>query len=714
VAIGAVVGGGNPCLTPGVEPALKNHRKSLGPYRPLRPTWLPPQAVLWPAPELGRLSGSDEVTRVTTANQAMPRRSLRYGVHTGLFFVMFYLYVWLVIDPRLIHHSWLVNDPRLIYDFIGILRLYFPFTFSTGWLFFWEHLARSGGLVDYGVRFVSQYYCFGWVGALVITAVALYACLCTDVLTRLGGGSRGMVLRYVPALVLLVMYGGYHHSLGMILSLLAALSCFALYLRWPPQVGVTVLLLLPLTCAALYHVAGAGSLLFPVLVAILELSIRRRMLAAVTALACSSVVLWTVREAALEVDFYQLRACLLSRPDLFRGYGCALALGVFFPAVLAAAAVCRRVCDRRTSRGTAERPPAAVLASTGTDAPRTVRRCRLPWRAATHWTVRTALAFVGLGAVAWCVLDRDTRAALEVDYYSQHENWPAVLEAADRASPGTFDRRYDRNVLLALYHTEQLGDEMFRYRQRSLMDLFSPPTSALESGSYFQISRFLLELGQVNLAETYASEALEIMGDLPEVLEHLAIINIVKDRPETAKVFLRALAKNPIHGKKAREMVRRLEEDPSQKSDPRIERIRRAMASRDGFFADMTVENVLQTLLEKDPHNKMAFEFLMAYYLCERRTDRVVAGVNRLEELSYQRIPRHYQEAIIVYCGGVVPAGSPLFAGYRLDPETIRRAEETWKTMGTAPNPKEGVRRAVAAGFGDTYFFYFLCGQSGL
>ena len=144
------------------------------------------------------------------------------------------------------------------------------------------------GLVDYGVRFVSQYYCFGWAGALVITAVALYACLCTDVLTRLGGGSRGMVLRYVPALLLLVMYGGYHHSLSMILSLLAALSCFALYLSWAPQGRVTVLLLLPVTCAALYHVAGAGSLLFPVLVAILELSIRRRMLVAATALACSA------------------------------------------------------------------------------------------------------------------------------------------------------------------------------------------------------------------------------------------------------------------------------------------------------------------------------------------------------------------------------------------------------------------------------------------
>ncbi len=635
----------------------------------------------------------------------MPRRSLRFGVDTGLFFVLFYLYVWRVIDPRLVHQSWLVIDPRLIYREIHLLRRYFPFTFSTGWPFFWEHLARPGGLVDYGVRFVSQYYCFGWAGALVITAVALYACLCTDVLTRLEGGSRGMVLRYVPALLLLVMYGGYHHSLSMILSLLAALSCFALYLSWAPQGRVTVLLLLPVTCAALYHVAGAGSLLFPVLVAILELSIRRRMLVAATALACSAVVFCAVGKAALDVDFHQLRACLVLRPGVFRGYGCALALAVFFPAVVAGAALYRRVRGRRASRA-ADRPPAE------TDAPMTAKAFRLPWRAATHWTVRVAVAFAGSGAVAWCTLDADTRVALEVDYHSQHENWTAVLDAADRTSQSTFDLRRNRNVLLALYHTGQLGDEMFRYRQRSLADLFSEPKAAWNVGSYFQVSRLLLELGQVNLAEKYASEALEVMGGLPEVLEHLAIINVVKDRPETARVFLNALAKNPVHGKTAREMLRRLEEDASQESDPRIERIRRAMVTSDRLVADMTAEDLLHALLDKDPHNKMAFEFLMAYYLCDRRTDRVIAGIDRLEELSYRRIPRHYQEAIIVYWG--VPTGSPRIAGYRLDAETIRRGEEAWKTIATAPTPKEGASRGMAAGFGDTYFFYFLYGASGL
>lgn len=636
----------------------------------------------------------------------MPRRNLRFGVDTGLFFALFGLYVWRVIDPRLVHQSRLIIDPRMIYRELHLLGRYFPYTFSTGWPFFLDHLARPGGLVDYGARFVSQYYSFAWAGALVITAVALYACLCTDRLTRLGGRARGMVVRYVPAVLLLVMYGGYHHSLSMILSLLAAVSCFVLYLNWAPQGSGKRLLLVPIACAALYHVAGAESLLFPVLVAIFELSFRRRMLVGAAALACSAVVLGIVGKAALDVDFPQLRACLFLRPDVFRGYGCALALGVFFPGALAVAAVCRRVRDRRASQPATDEP------SAGTETPESAKPSRSPRRAALRWTACAAVTFAGSGAVAWCTLDRKTRAALEVDYHSQHEHWAEVLEAADRTPPTRFDLRYERNVLLALYHTGQLGDEMFRYRQRPLADLFSEPRAAWNVGSYYQVSRLLLELGQVNLAEKYASEALEAMGDLPELLEHLAIIHVVKNRPETASVFLRAAARSPVHGKSAREMLRRLAQDPSQKRDPRVARIRRSMVTSDRLAAGMSAEDLLQALIERDPHNKMAFEFLMACHLCNRRTDRVVAGISRLKGLSYRRIPRHYQEAIIVYWG--VPNGTPRIAGYPLDPETVRRGEEAWKTMAAAPTPQEGASRGIAAGFGDTYFFYFLYGKSGL
>ncbi len=91
-----------------------------------------------------------EAPEVKDRPDAISRRASRSGVDTGLFFVLFYLYVWLVIDPRLIHHT------------MGLVTPYRPFSFTTGWPFLWEHLALPGGLVMYGSRYLSALYAVGW------------------------------------------------------------------------------------------------------------------------------------------------------------------------------------------------------------------------------------------------------------------------------------------------------------------------------------------------------------------------------------------------------------------------------------------------------------------------------------------------------------------------------------------------------------------------
>ena len=159
--------------------------------------------------------------------QARPKATLtpaaRLRPDTGPFFLLFYLCVWLVIDPRLILHN------------LGILAPYHPFSFSAGWPFFREHLVRWGGLVEYGDRLLSELHNFAWVGSLIAAIAALLDCLCTGFFARRAGGSRAVVLRYVPGVVLLLMYGQYIHPLRFVLSLLAALSGFLLYLELAPR-----------------------------------------------------------------------------------------------------------------------------------------------------------------------------------------------------------------------------------------------------------------------------------------------------------------------------------------------------------------------------------------------------------------------------------------------------------------------------------------------
>ncbi len=122
-----------------------------------------------------------------------------------LFFIFFYLYVCIHLDPRLIYHG-----------YSGFTQ--FP-VFSVGWSFFKEFAGHPGGLTEYAAAFLSQYYYFSWIGALIITTIGWLVCRCTNALIIIAGGTRSRVICYVPALLLLIMYNRYGHPLAICVAL---------------------------------------------------------------------------------------------------------------------------------------------------------------------------------------------------------------------------------------------------------------------------------------------------------------------------------------------------------------------------------------------------------------------------------------------------------------------------------------------------------------
>ena len=447
------------------------------------------------------------------------------------------------------------------------------------------------------------------------------------------------MLCYAAAALVLVMHGGYSHPLHPVLSLLAGLGGFVLYVRAAPRTGIKRMPVFLVMFLVLYYVAGAGSLIFPVMVAVDELLRGGRKAVAALALMCGLIVPWAAATLFGGELAEAYGSFLVSASGVSPGrWPHTLALYLFFPTALAgtAAAVAAR--------------PRAIPPAAERDRRRGARSVsqesrHSPARRLLTRPVAIALGLCGLGALAWLSLHSVSRTILEIDYSSQQERWGEVLRFADRLPRGLENIRCERNILLALYHTGRLGDEMYRYSLRADADLFGTPATEQDYGSYYQESRLLLELGQVNQAEKCAYEALETSGDQPSVLAQLATINIVKRQPETARVFLRALARHPFQRPAAQEMLRRLEEDPALEHDPRVSRIRVNAIDKDFATRYAGVEEFLNTLLEKNPHNRLAFELLMAYGLHTGSLDLVVRNLERLKDFSFPSVPRHYQEA---------------------------------------------------------------------
>lgn len=623
------------------------------------------------------------------ASQTLPRH-----VKTGVFFALYYLYIWQIVDPRLMHHSF------------GIQSFYHRFSFHTDWSFFQEHLPRLGGMVEYIARLLSQCYAWGWLGALIVTVVAWCASLATDRIVGRAGRPHDAVWRYIPAAILLVIYSGYNHPLQAVLSLLAALSAHVVYLRLAPQAPERRLAAFLLAFPPLYWFAGAGSLLFPILVAVEELVLGGSKLVAAAALLGMAVVPGV---AAMLFDLPLAAAYggfLFSDPGVPPGrWSPTLALYLFFPTVLAGTIFWSRsraqqAVSVRTGRG--PRAGASGKAATILKSPLS----RLPLRG-----ISVAVFFLVLAAAAWISQDSLTRSVLQIDYDAQRQRWTEVLRTVDRLPAGFYTVRCHRNTMLALYHTGRLGDDMFRYPQRPGVDLYYTPQPYRDLGISYQESRLFLELGQVNQAERCACEALVASGDHPAVLQQLAVINIVKDCPETARIFLKAWEKHLFHRQSAREMLRLLEADPRLEQHPQVSRLRQNMSDKDLVLDENTVEDSLQALLDKNPRNQLAFELLMAHYLSVARVEKIVENLPRLKTLGYRRVPRHYQEALVLHAEAAARFAAEL--GWSLDPEVLRRAREFQQICSRAASPREASKVALAAGLGDSFFFFSIYGVSG-
>jgi hypothetical protein len=288
--------------------------------------------------------------------------------------------------------------------------------------------------------------------------------------------------------------------------------------------------------------------------------------------------------------------------------------------------------------------------------------------------------------------------------------WPEVLAVARRC-PGS---DYAGNAIdRALYHSGQLGSDLFLYAQR--------PEALVITGDDHLVLHWhafdtLMDLGLMNLAEKNLTECLETFGEQPLILERLATVNLIKGRTEAARIYLGVLQKTLFHHRWASERLMRLEVDPSLAGDSEIQRLRVRYFRPDSPAEFYDREAMLTALVvpgegvgpqPQGSGNRMAFEYLMAWHLLKGNLGKVAQQVERLGEFGYTRIPPLWQEAILIYAYG---AGKPdALDGLAIDPELDRRFKNFSSIAKSYGGNMAAAIPALAKDYRGSYFFYFFC-----
>ena len=543
-----------------------------------------------------------------------------------LFFGLLFGYILFQLDPRILYQA----DEAFIQ---GRPKIPFFPTYYQGRAFFEPFAARPGGLAEYVGAAASQYFSVRHLAALTLTAVAFAFFLTTDAMVGLMGGRKAWVIPFIPAALLVMIWNQYAIRMGDVVGLLGALVAIGLYLRLRDGAlrGVVFLVLL----AATYYVAGGACVLFALAAGLAELlTKRRRLLGAayviIGLLAPQMAGRWLF--GAEEVVSFRSLTGLVIQGGLVEQVVWS-ALHVFYLLVIAGLAL--RESLLRISLSPMLARPARVLWFG-----RGVLMLLLAAGAITRTHNRDVAAFRRL-----CFRSQIVQSGMG-DPGARVAAWQSVVDAALLYPTGLFTPYTARTVNRALYETGRMGSDMFKFPQTPIggllpgMDMDQPHKSDT-----------LLQLGAVNRAEHLAMESMEIWGDRPYILRLLARIALAKGDVPSARVFLNRLSKDLVQESWAADQLVRLKQN-APGSDDEIMRIRSVMLTGDVLkpaSGDDWLAQLLTDLLQRNPDNRMAFEYQMAHYMLTGQLPKLAENIGRLRDFGQDEIPLHYGEAILLF-----------------------------------------------------------------
>ena len=609
------------------------------------------------------------------------RQSICLPGCTAVFFGLYYLYVYLRIDPTLIYHS-------------HVFKLKFP-VFFVDVSFIKSFLVRPSGFVECLSAFLSQFYYYSWAGALVITLIGWLFYMAAGPFVKNYTGRCVHLLRFVPAVGLLLAYNQYIHCLEGSIKILLALLFALVYIKMPLRrawMRWTVFLLLSVL---LYCGAGTGGLLFAWFCCLYEIR-QRRFYSSLWCLVSALAAAYVLANYLLDSNMSKLWLIFPTEQSLedprianitiysYLVFGLTAMVMTFLPRLQTGTAKVNKSISGGKSRH-----------SSSTRLVVKDQRSKMPF--VIRWPALLAIT----AAIIFFTFDRMEKNRLRIYYYGCHRKWPELLRQARGIPVKEYNIFLVHYVNRALFHTGKLGCEMFSY----------PQTSGGRIVMWQGHARFVniglcFELGLINDAEQLAHESLELFDGHPMTLKQLALINIAKGQTDTARIFLNALSKDLIFGRWARDCLKRLETDPLLSEDDRIRRIRTFIVTTEPLELTSVFGWQLQKLLQYNGKNKMAYEYLMADHLLNKRFDAFVEHIRYLDNFGYADIPRHYQEAILIY---TAQTGKQIDLGNRkIAYETKRRFDDFRNIVRANKNERATKQKVLLKDFSDTYYYYCL------
>lgn len=540
--------------------------------------------------------------------------------------------------------------------------------------YFTGRLASPGGLANYVAEFLTQFFYYPSLGAVLLALLFLALQRLTWCLARMQGAADVYYpFSFLPALLLWRFLGDENGMLALPVSLLLALLVAWIYSTcWKSRLRMVWVIL---SLAVLYWVAGAVHFVFMGWVMLCEIrrgiQDRRSLWGVFLSVIVFLVALFCPLLASLWVPFPLYR--LMCGLDYYR-----------FPMIVPALQiVAMAFC--------------AIVPFVLGILPAVRKRV-------SAWSAGLVLLMAVGGA--WLVqggFNAKRERAITYDYLVRTERWHDLIRLAEQESPDSPFEVACLNLSLAM--TGQLGDRMFQFYQNGTEGLL--PQFQRDFTSPLPAAEAYYHLGMINTAQRYVFEAMEAIPNFNKSgrsFKRLAETNLINGQYEVAAKYLRILSRTLFYSDWAEETMTYLGNEDKINSHPEWGRLRRLRYTEDFLFSDSEMDMMLGLLYQHNHANRMAFEYLLAYVLQQRNLEKFMKYYPLGKDAGYDHIPRSYQEALIY----VWTQNNRNFNNlpWSISPSVLNAVTEFARVYMTQQNSQP----ILQARYGDTYWYYLLFG----
>jgi hypothetical protein len=280
------------------------------------------------------------------------------------------------------------------------------------------------------------------------------------------------------------------------------------------------------------------------------------------------------------------------------------------------------------------------------------------------------------------------------------EKWDEAIRYQEKYPAENLIGEFFYNV--ALSENDQLCDRLFYGQQDfgtgSLILEWS--SEHLNWGSYS-----FYAMGLINEAQRWAYEEMVVYGFNPQNMKMLTKTSLLTGNCRLAKKYTGILGKTLFYRNWAREYEKMADDTSLIRSHPDLSNRLKILPGSDFFIHLESPESNLPLLVDENPKNRRAFEYMMSWLMLGKNVDILVNNIRLMKNMGYTRIPRHIEEAILIYYNsqGVFPD----MGGLSISGDTRARFDQYFTTYVTARQNPSTLKETMQKQFSNTFWYYF-------